>query len=145
MKTEPNFKLTREHHMDHMTKVVPFIVCGYGIHAYIIMGMGHHEFTSTILSVLGGLLVLMIGAFVSYDMKHEVSFFDNHFTVTFLGSTHSVSYSEITEISVKDPEHKFSSMVIKTQTKNFSWYFVDDGQKIKDFVLKNSLGDQRAA
>jgi hypothetical protein len=109
------FKITREKHLDHMVKVVPFIVGCYAIQCYVILHVGPSELAKISLSILGGFLALMIGGFVTYDLRHEVEVFDDHLKISFLQSTETIYFSEITSMTVNEPGQSFATLTLKTK------------------------------
>lgn len=142
---EQTFKLTREKHLDHMVKVVPFIVMCYAIQSYVILKMSPTEFSSITLSILGGFIASMILCFVTYDLKHEVYFHTDKLSCHFFHSYHEISYEEILSIEVKEPSESFSSLKIETTKGKFTFYFVDDAQKIKEWIESKKHIELRAA
>lgn len=132
-------QLTREKHLDHMVKVVPFIVTCYAIQCFAIIKIGPAELAGVSLMALGGLLSFMIGAFITYDLNHKVDFFHDHFVISFLGRKKIVTYDDIFSIDVSEPGQSFSSLTIKTSYNRITFYFVDDAEKIKAFIEKNKM------
>lgn len=134
MKVLTDFKLTREKHLDHMVKVVPFIVMCYAIQCFVILKIDSSIFSTTSLSFLGGMLVLMIAGFITYDLKQTVSFGQEYISGEFLGLKHTIYYHDITSVEVKDPKESFTSLVIKTHKKKYTYFFVDDAEKIQAWI-----------
>ena len=60
--SDPTFNITREKHLDHLVKVVPLIVLGYGVQSYLLMQM-KGPFGSTTLFVLGAMMIFWIWCF----------------------------------------------------------------------------------
>ena len=134
MEQEKTFELTREKHLDHMVKVVPFIVFCYAVQCYFIMKIGPSSFSTTSLSILGGLLVCMIMAFITYDLKQKVCFHETSLKSEFFHFSQIISYQDIIDIEVVDPEESFSTLRIITKKKTFTYYFVDDAKKIQAWI-----------
>lgn len=142
------FSITREKHLDHMVRVVPFIVTAYAIQCYFIMRAGLDAFTSNGLFFLGACLASMIAGFITYDLTHTVKFGPESLTISinWLGHTKTLSYQELTDVVVADPGQSFSTLVIKTQSgKKYGFYFIDDADKIKAWLEQKRLPEQRAA
>jgi hypothetical protein len=140
----PIFKITREKHLDHMVKVVPFIVLIYGIQSYVLWKIDGPISGGSLL-VLGCLLVTMIGSFLVYDLKHQVLFFEDHLEIEFLGLKKSLNYSDIMTIETSDPSESFGSLHLKANKKSIRLYFVDDVGKIKEWILNQKSPEQLAA
>src|SRR4051812_29530908 len=104
--------ITREKHLDHMTRVVPFIVFCYAIQSYVVYRVSPTEFSRLCLFVLGCFLAAMVAGFVMYDLKHKVKFEDEYLEVSFLWSTKKIFYTEITSISHSMPVESFSTLTI---------------------------------
>lgn len=140
-------KITREKHLDHMVRVVPLIVMGYAIQCYIISGMNTSIGANSLL-VLGGLLISMIAGFIFYDMKHEVVLNDFSMTTSFLGMKKEIPYADIFEIQNSSPQHNFGTLLIRSKTGKFKFYFVDEADKVKTMIDQKRLGtmsEQKAA
>lgn len=132
---EIKWNLTREKHLDHMVKVVPFIVFCYAIQCFMISKVAPGEFSTWSLSILGGFLAAMIASFVTYDLKHKVTFNEDSFTTSFLFGDKTYKYSDIWEINIAERGQSFTTMTFKTNGKKFSFYFVDDAEKIERWIL----------
>lgn len=145
MGTENKIILTREKHLDHMVKVVPFIVLCYGIQSFTIMKISPTDFSSISLTILGCLLAFMVAGFVFYDLKHKVVFEEDKLLVNFLFFKKEVSYEKIWSIELKDPGQTFSTITFKTADGRFSFFFVDDAEKIKAFVESKKITELKAA
>lgn len=134
MNNETCLKITREKHLDHMVKVVPFIVFCYAVQSFLILKIDPGPFATISLSVLGGFLALMIASFVTYDLKHQVLIMDSHLEIQFLFFKRKISFKEITELIVSEPGQSFSNLMIKTFQGKFTFYFIDDAEKIKECI-----------
>jgi hypothetical protein len=131
-KTTP-FSLTREKHLDHMVKVVPFIVLMFGIQGHILTKI-HEDFGGSAIFFLAGCLIFMIGAFITYDIKHQVTFFEDHLMVKFLGISKQVKYEDIVSVFVSESNQTFASIQIRTKTDRQTFFFADDADGIKAFL-----------
>lgn len=139
------FSITREKHFDHMVKVVPFIVFCYAVQSYVILRVSPTEFSQVSLSILGGFLAFMIAGFIFYDLKHQVTFFEDHLEVKFLTGKKTIRYQEIQGLSVRDPGQTFSNFTLKTSERSHTFYFIDDADKIKSWLEKKNTLETRAA
>lgn len=128
------FKITREKHLDHMVKVVPFIVGCYAFQCYVILSVGPGEFARIGLSVLGGFLACMIGGFVTYDLKHEVEIFEDRLKVTFLNKTKTINFSDIVSMEINEPGQSFATLTLKTNKGQHRLCFIDDAEKVKTWI-----------
>lgn len=124
-------KISREKHLDHMVKVVPFIVLCYAIQCFVIYKMSPTEFSTVSLCILGGTLALMIGGFISYDLKHEVELRDHDLMISFLGKKTTIMYEDIWSLNVSEPGQSFSSLLLRTKKGKYTLYFIDQADKIK--------------
>lgn len=146
MKSE--FSITREKHLDHMVRVVPFIVTAYAIQCYFILQMGPVDFAVEGLFFLGGCLVSMISCFVTYDLTHAVKFQDKDLKISikWLGYEKTISYEELSAIEVSDPGQNFSTLRLKTHGgKKYGFYFIDDADKIKTWLEQKRTPELQAA
>jgi hypothetical protein len=76
----------------------------------------------------------MITSFITYDLKHKVKFFQDQLEVSFINYQKIIFYEDIWSIEIKDPGQSFSTLTFLTRDGKFSFYFVDDAEKIKKFV-----------
>ena len=142
------FCLSREKHLDHMVKVVPFIVFAYAIQCYFIMKFGPEGFALNGLFFLGGCLISMISAFAIYDLTHLVTFEENALTISikWLNYVQTYHYSELTTIEVSDIGQPFATIRFTTDSgKKFGFYFVDDADKIKSWIEQKRLPEMQSA
>ncbi len=142
-KTIP-FSLTREKHLDHMTKVVPFIVMMFGIQGYLLTRINESFGTSAIF-ILAGCLISMITAFITYDVKHQVTFFEDHLEMNFLGLKKTVSYQDIVNLQISETNQTFASLHFRTKSAKHSFFFVDDADGIKAFLELRRAPELKAA
>lgn len=133
MKKTPPFSLSREKHLDHMVRVVPFIVMGYAIQCYVLMQMSEDLGTTSVF-ILGGSLIAMISAFITYDIKHQVNFLEDRLEVQFLFLKKTIFYSDITKVQISEPKQSFANVRILTRNSSAAFFFVDDADGIKEFL-----------
>lgn len=145
MKNAGSFNITREKHLDHMVRVVPFIVFCYAIQCFAIMKVSPGEFSSISLSILGGFLACMISGFIAYDLKHQVTFSENFMEIKFLSHHKTIRYEDIWAVEIKDPGQSFSTLTLLTKDGKISFFFVDDSEKIKKFIESKKQIDLMAA
>ncbi len=134
MDANGTFFITREKHLDHMVRVVPFIVFCYAVQCYVIYSMNPGEFSTVGLSILGGFLGLMIAGFIAYDLKHKVELKVCELEITFFAFKKTIRYEDIWSIQIKDPDQNFSSLILTCQDTKHTIYFVDEGEKIKKWL-----------
>lgn len=128
------FHLTRERHLDHMVRVVPFIVFCYAIQCYAITKLGPSEISTLSVMVLGGFLAIMIMSFITYDLRHQV-FFDEHALHSqFLAFKHTIRYEDILSVEVSEPKQSFASLTIKTKSGKHTYFFIDEADKVKGWL-----------
>ena len=148
MKKDSVFNITREKHLDHMTRVVPFIVAAYAIQCFFITKMGPISFAVDGLIFMGICLVVMIGCFIGYDLTHMVTFHEDTFSIKikWLGYEQSVSYEEITSVEISEPGVSFASVHVTTKDgKNYGFFFVDDADKVKAWIDEKRSPKMQAA
>lgn len=144
MKKTIPFSLTREKHLDHMVKVVPFIVMMFGIQGYVLTKI-HEGLGGGAIIFLAFCLVSMITTFITYDVKHQVTFFEGHLEMKFLGLQKKVLYSDIVSVHVSESNQTFSSLQLRTKTHRHTFFFVDDADSIKAFLEASRSQDLKAA
>ncbi len=134
MESGKSFTITREKHLDHMVRVVPFIVFCYAVQCFVIMRVSPGNFSTISLSILGGFLALMIAGFITYDVKHQVILNEGTLNIRFLGSEKTISFDNIWHIEINGPGQTFSTMVLQTDQGKVTFYFIDDSEKIKEWI-----------
>lgn len=139
------FRITREKHLDHMVKVVPFIVGCYAFQCYVILHSTPNEFAKISLSVLGGFLAIMIGGFVTYDLRHEVEVFEDHLRISFFNQIKTINFSDIVSMQINEPGQSFSTLTLKTAEGVHRLRFIDDAEKVKKWIEENSIRTELAA
>jgi hypothetical protein len=145
MKDLNNTVITREKHLDHMVKVVPFIVMCYFIQCFVIMKVAPGQFSFVSLSVLGGFLASMIGLFICYDLKHQVTLNEKSLRISFFSYSKEIPYDDIIMMEVREPGETFSALVIKTVSSRHTFHFIDDAEKIKEWIEKKQESQLMAA
>ncbi|MFL5785954.1 MAG: hypothetical protein ACJ76H_15150 [Bacteriovoracaceae bacterium] len=144
MSKNPPFQLTREKHLDHMVKVVPFIVLMFGVQGYVLTKI-HEGFGGGAIIFLAVCLVSMITAFITYDVKHQVHFMEDYLEVKFLGLHKKVFYADITAVHVSESNQSFASVQIRTKSDKHTFLFVDDADGIKNFLESRKTQEMKAA
>ncbi len=138
------FTLTREKHLDHMVRVVPFIVLMFGIQGYVLTKI-HEGLGGGAIIFLAFCLISMITAFITYDVKHQVTFLENHLEMRFLGLYKQLAYSDIVSVHISESNQTFASVQIRTKNDRHTWFFVDDADGIKAFLESQKKQDFKAA
>lgn len=129
MKSQLPFTITREKHLDHMVRVVPLLFFGYVIQVFFLSKM-QTALGMASLVFLGVSLASMIGLFVIYDLKHQVTLFEDRLEINFFGFKKSIRYSEIDEIKASTPDESFSTILIRHERKKTRIYFVDSSDEV---------------
>jgi hypothetical protein len=144
MSKKTPFTLTREKHLDHMVKVVPFIALMFGIQAYVLTKI-HEGLGGAAILILAGCLISMITAFITYDVKHQVTFLESHFEIKFLGLHKKIMYSEVLAVQISESNQTFASLQLRTKQGHHRFFFVDDADAIKAFFESQKNQDLKAA
>lgn len=140
------FRITREKHLDHMVRVVPFIVVCYAIQSYVILSADASSIARISLTLLGCILATMIGAFVMYDLKHQVEVHEDHLIISFLGKNQKILFKDIFDIQISHPGESFSQFSFRTYKGKFRFFFIDDAEKLKTWIDEHSVEEfQKAA
>jgi hypothetical protein len=142
MENGKSFTITREKHLDHMVRVVPFIVFCYAVQCFVIMKVSPGSFSTISLSILGGFLALMIAGFITYDVKHQVILNEGSLNIRFLGSDKTILYDDIWLIEINEPGQTFSTMRIQAAQGKVTFYFIDDSEKIKQWIESHQSNAQ---
>jgi hypothetical protein len=133
----PVFCITREKHLDHMVRVVPFIVSLYAIQCYFIINMENSGIASDALLFLGLCLITMISSFITYDLTHIVNFSEDKIEITVRWAKYkkTLSICDISKVDVIDPGQSFSTIVLTSKDgKKHTFFFIDNADKIKKWI-----------
>lgn len=131
------YKISREKHLDHMIKVVPFIVLGYALQCYVILQVGAKSFAVDSLMFLGLGLCSMIAAFIAHDLHHKGVLYESHIEISFslFGYEKKILFEDILNIETGDPDQNFSNVTFHLKNGNkISIFFVDDATGIKKWI-----------
>lgn len=145
MSDDTNRTITREKHLDHMVRVVPFIVLCYAVQCFAILKLGPSEITIISIMVLGGFLALMIAGFITYDLRHNVTFFKDELHTRFFVFNHIIRYEDILNIEINEPKQSFATLTIKTKNGKHTYYFVDEADKIKEWLESQKTSEVKLA
>lgn len=140
--------ITREKHLDHMVKVVPLIVSAYAIQCYFISSMSEAGFAIDGVIFLGACLIMMIVAFVTYDLTHIVKVEEEGISISvgWLGHHKFISYQDLSSIQVSEPGQTFATLKITTLSgKKFRFYFVDEADKLKECLEQKRFQEFKQA
>jgi hypothetical protein len=146
--TNSEFYVTREKHLDHMVRVVPFIVCAYAIQCYFITRIETIDFAVNGLFFLGGCLVSMIAGFITYDLTHVVKFENETFSVSvkWLHYNKTYAYQDLTSIEISEAGQSFATLTLTTNSgKKMGFYFIDEPDKIKAWLEEKRVPELQAA
>jgi hypothetical protein len=128
-------KLTREKHLNHLTRVVPFLGFVYGIQSYLLMRMSQTQQTGWLVLALGICLAITVLLLVSYDIYTEIHFSAEGFFVKtpWRKKPLIVSQAFILKIEVIGKDDEFQTVQVYLRNKKkMEFYFVDNGQEFKD-------------
>jgi hypothetical protein len=131
------YSLSRENHLNHMTKVVPFIFFIYGLQSYFLLSFSGRHLGSTLMW-LGVTLSFLISSLICYDMTHKLKVNDDDsFEVGFSWlSMRKFQLNEIKDVKIISDQEKFASIVIELRSeRKIHVFFVDDAEKIKKLLL----------
>lgn len=145
---QSSYKISREKHLDHMIKVVPFIVLGYALQCYVILQVGAKSFAVDSLIFLGFGLCSMIAAFITYDLHHKGELHETHLELSFplLSYQKKIMFEEIYKIDTGDPEQNFSNMTFHLKNgQKLRIFFVDDAAGIKKWIEEHQYSEQQLA
>jgi hypothetical protein len=125
--------ITREKHLDHLVRVVPFIVLAYGIQCYLLTHLNAPLGPNTLL-ILGFAISLMVTGFITYDVRQKTILHENFLSATFLGRKKIISFKDIELVAISEETDSFGFVTIHYADKKFNLYFVDEPQKIKRWI-----------
>ena len=131
---EPIRQFTREKHLDHLVRVVPLLCLAYGFQSFMMMSYASGGPTGTLVMLLGSSLAMSVLALVGYDLRHQVQWGEQGFSVKAPWSTHASSFqrSQIVEIEIIGAPEEFQTVVVKLQQgRSLTFYFVDNGHEFK--------------
>lgn len=130
-------KLGRENHKGHLIQVLPLITLIFALQCFLVYKLTpDFPIFNFALTTGLGLIGLVVSLFY-YDENHHVFLTDKEIIISFHPfSQKKISYLDITDVVAPKEECPFSSIVIKTQSKNFNFHFVDFPKSCSEFILK---------
>lgn len=149
----PIHSITREFHLDHLTRLMPFFTLIYIFQCFLLKSILSNVETGNLLFVTGISLAVMIASIYTYDVQHKVDIFEDYIVVRFpLLHNFKVFYiKDIVEIHMADEDllqsathEQKMSLPMSTISVHFNngeklnMYFVDS-----PFYLKTLLEKQR--
>jgi hypothetical protein len=84
----------------------------------------------------------MIAGFITYDVKHQVILNEGSLNIRFLGSDKTILYDDIWLIEINEPGQTFSTMRIQAAQGKVTFYFIDDSEKIKQWIESHQSNTQ---
>lgn len=127
--------ITREKHLDHMVKIVPFIAMVYLMQCYFFTKLNLEMMGQDAMLLMGICMAGMIVAILTYNLKHKVFFYHDYLEIEFLSFKQKINYSEITSIKVPEEDLNFSTLTLTLKSKDsYHIYFVDEAKKIKSWL-----------
>ncbi len=127
-----------------MVKVVPIIVLMFGVQAYILTKI-HEGLGGSAIIILATSLVMMISAFIIYDVKHQVQFFEEHLEMNFFGISKKLFYKDIEKVLISERDQSFASLQLRTKNGKHTFFFIDDADDIKLFLESQRSQELKAA
>jgi hypothetical protein len=141
-------RITREKHLDHLTRVVPLLALAYGIQSYLMMKWSQGGPTGFLVVLLGISLALSVLVLVTYDQRHTVTFGEEGFCVRYswMFKPRNISKDEIKQIVVVGEPDQFQSVVVSLKTgRKVTFHFADNGEEFKTVLLTPAAREKFAA
>lgn len=141
--------ITREKHLEHMGRIVPFISMIYIFQCFLFSRFEMDIIGPNALLIMGVSLAFMISCIYFYNTQHQVIFYEDHLEMSFLFLHKKIMYSEIKAIHTTEEDLNFSTLVLELKSRDtFAIFFVDEAKKVKKWLEKQSAQvqtDQKAA
>ena len=130
-------RISRENHLSHLTKTLPFISIVFVIQCLLIKHFSPTINLGDYALYLASGLVLFVVSMVYYDNNHHVIIYPDHLLVYFglMGTNRKVYYNDIEKVVGPEQECHFSTIVLKLKDKeHMSFYFVDYPMQVKALI-----------
>jgi hypothetical protein len=130
-------RIQRQHHLQHLTQIAPFITVAYLLQCYMMASFFKDVGISQFAIPLAISLAVMLGALVIYDCYHYMNICEDGLEIGFtpLNIKTNVPYSQIKEVEVFDPEAHFSTLILHFHNDSKKIiYFVDEAILIKAII-----------
>lgn len=134
----PIGKVERNNHLNHLTKILPFVAVVFGLQCYLIYQISSGIDIGNYTFFLGVSLASFVGALLYYDTNHHIIIYQNRLHIYFqiMGVNEEVYFTDIQEMYVPEEDINFSTMVIKTHDdKKYKLHFIDHPYHVKKFIL----------
>jgi hypothetical protein len=142
------YKITREKHLNHLTRVVPLLALAYGVQSYLMMKWSQGGPTGFLVMLLGISLAVSVLVLVTYDQRHTVTFGPDGFCVRYswMFKPKNVLREEIKQIVVIGEADEFQSVVVALKTgRKVTFHFADNGEEFKTVLSKPEAREKLAA
>jgi hypothetical protein len=130
--------LSREKHLDHMVRMLPFLTLSYLIHAYALMHIAPVPFTKDLLLLMALTLIAAVLSIASYDLHHALEVNEDHLVSHYHGwFMQKIYFQEIKELECVNQGSTFGHLKIHlVGGKALTIYFLDAPEDIKKLIQK---------
>lgn len=138
MKEKMIKNVERNNHLQHLVNVAPLITFAFGIQCWLISAFFPKQSLSHFAIPLALSLVIMMAGLVMYDTFSKFHMYESYLEIkSFLGFKRLITYEEIVDVEIMDPEASFTNLILKLNNDKYKLiYFIDDASIIKEIITK---------
>jgi len=131
-------QLTRNHHFNHLVKMVPLIAVIFGVQCFMAQEYYTNVDTKNMLMALGFGLISFILGFNFYDRKHVIVLRENDIHVKWsIFRNYTIPYVDIWAVESQGDDEQFGTLVIKMRKgcgRHKVFYFIDEPDEMKKLI-----------
>jgi hypothetical protein len=144
---KPLFKVSREHHLDHLVAILPLITVLFIIQCVILASIAQDNSIYQLCYAIAFALIGMVSMIYYYDAHHHVEVFDQHLVMQFkpFYKNKKIKLSEIAQLWVIDEESEFSTLQITMKSGHkLNLFFIDRPSQLVKIMRQQMLKAQTA-
>ncbi len=147
--TKPIHVITRQRHLDHFFKVIPFIFGIFVMQCFLFKSIFPNDPSiGNMCFFLGSAILLLLSLFLQYDLQHKVHIYENYITVNFklLFINKIIKVTDIKEVIVSEQNAPFANILLNFfDGSKMNFYFVDEAEKVARIIHAQQNSYSQAA
>lgn len=132
-------KLTRDHHLNYVLKITPYLILAFAIQAYLYLKIAPGPITYEVIYLLATGLIFLIVTFATEIFETHADFHRNHMEIKhkLLRTKEEFLYRDIRWVEIKPTRHAFSHLIFTLHDgRQFKLKNVDMAYELKKLIEK---------
>ena len=130
-------EITREKHMNYLTRLMPVLLLAYIVQSYLYMQWAPKDLAIDVSIFVGVGICLIALCFALYDHFHKVELHRHHLVIgiNLLKYREEILYRNIQEVEVEVSKHAFYNVTLTLRDGTIhKIYYLDDVQDLKKMI-----------